>query len=554
MFKRSKDANQQDIFASIPSMLQGQAYEQYNDENAWHNIFRSQLLGRIDETLFKPLYDQTTGAPNAPIRILVGMLSLKEGFGWSDHELYTECRFNLLVRSALGLCNINDSIPVESTYYLFRKRLHDYQKETGEEIIEKVFREITKGQVIDFHVNGRRIRMDSKLIGSNIAWCTRYEIIHNALVSFYKAFKGTLNLKLSRELRKELEEIALTESKKLVYSKNREEIQKSLQSLGILADKILNALDEHDNENYGMLKRVFGEHFRVNGTGGVDTLPKEEIKSGSVQNPNDTECAFRDKDGQKVKGYSANLTETCDEDSLNLILDVQLLPVNTPDVDFFQPGITNSSEVLGQVPSKVHSDGAYQSPENVWFCQEREINYFFNGIQGKPGRYDLNLEDDKLIVTDTQTGAIIPANKTKSGKWSIKTDDGKPRYFAQKEIDTCTLRKQIENMPFNERNKRNNIEATIFQFCYHTRNNKTRYRGLIKNKMWATLRCIWINLKRIVKYIGQNVGKSLKMSQNMLKNAGFSEKQHRFLTFCHILEIISAFFGYGKFFRLKFQF
>ncbi len=554
MFKRSKDANQQDMFSSIPFMLQGQSFKHYNDESAWHNMFRKQVLGRIDELLFRPLYDEAMGAPNAPIRILVGMLALKEGFGWSDNELFEECRFNLLVRAALGLFNINDSVPVESTYYLFRKRIHDYQKQTGEDIIEKVFQQITKGQVIDFQVSGRSIRMDSKLIGSNIAWCTRYEIVHNTLVLFHKGFGGKISIKLPGVLRKELEEISSTESKKVVYRLNREEIQEGLQSLGMLAHQLLMVFEEKDNENYGLLKRVFEEHFRVNATGGVEVLPKESIASGSVQNPNDTDCAYRDKDGQKVKGYSTNLTETCDEGALNLVVDVKLSPVNTPDVEFFQPAITCSAEVLDHLPGKAHCDGAFQSPENVEFCKKSEIAYFFNGIQGKEGRYDLNIQEGKLIVTDTHTGAVIPAKKARSGKWSIKTGDGKHRYFTQKEIDTCTLRKQIGNMPVSERNKRNNVEATIFQLSYHTRNNKTKYRGLFKNKMWATLRCIWINFKRIVKFIGHDAKKTLKMAEIIANNALFNKKQHQSSIFIQTFEIIITFFNKVSYLGLGFYF
>lgn len=38
----------------------------------------------------------------------------------------------------------------------------------------------------------------------------------------------------------------------------------------------------------------------------------------------------------------------------------------------------------------------------------------------------------------------------------------------------------------------------MFQISYHTRNNKTRYRGLVKHVMWACSRCMWINFIRLV--------------------------------------------------------
>ena len=69
------------------------------------------------------------GAPNASIQIMVGMMILKEGHGWSDIQLFENSRFNLLTRSALGLFNVNDPLPAESTYYLLRKRIYDHQRQ-----------------------------------------------------------------------------------------------------------------------------------------------------------------------------------------------------------------------------------------------------------------------------------------------------------------------------------------------------------------------------------------------------------------------------------------
>ncbi len=60
------------------------------------------------------------------------MLILKEGFGWSDEQLFEAIHFNLLVRRALGLLNLTDEVPVESTYYLFKQRVNiDYHVEVA---------------------------------------------------------------------------------------------------------------------------------------------------------------------------------------------------------------------------------------------------------------------------------------------------------------------------------------------------------------------------------------------------------------------------------------
>ncbi|GHT82704.1 hypothetical protein FACS1894137_02110 [Spirochaetia bacterium] len=43
--------------------------------------------------------------------------------------LFEEARYNLLTRGALGLVNNDDEPPTESTYYLLRQKIVDYEKE-----------------------------------------------------------------------------------------------------------------------------------------------------------------------------------------------------------------------------------------------------------------------------------------------------------------------------------------------------------------------------------------------------------------------------------------
>jgi hypothetical protein len=121
-------------------------------------------------------------------------------------------------------------------------------------------------------------------------------------------------------------------------------------------------------------------------------------------------------------------------------------------------------------------------------------------MHGAKGRYDLLFaENGELIVT----GERIAVKKLKGQqKWGIRVSN-RNRYFTQKEIDACAFRKQIQNIPVETTNVRNNVEATIFQFCYHYRHDKSKYRGLCKHAMWANIRCLWVNFARILKYVKQ---------------------------------------------------
>lgn len=142
MFKKSSESGQLNIFTSPKALFSGNSLKMFEDEYAWHNQFRKQVTMRIDEDIFRPLYCLDNGTPNAPIRLLVAMMVLKEAEGLSDQKIFENCRFNLLVRSAIGLHNADDPLPTESTYYLFRQRIRDYATEENENLFETAFAQI----------------------------------------------------------------------------------------------------------------------------------------------------------------------------------------------------------------------------------------------------------------------------------------------------------------------------------------------------------------------------------------------------------------------------
>ena len=514
MFRKTNKEPQVDLFGGVPSILEGGTLKQYNNDNHWHNQFRKYVVSRIDETVFKVLFNETTGAPNASVSLLVGMMILKESFGWSDSQLFEQCRFNLLARSALGLFNLNDTLPAESTYYLLRKRMYEYQNQTGEDLLEKTFKQITSDQVQEFEVNGRSIRMDSKLIGSNIALYSRFEIIHHTLCRFYKTLNRQEKSRLSAKDKQPLRILTKEEPQKTVYRSTREEIKSRLQPMGVLMYKIINTYTYHKSEQYQLLCRVFDEQYKIAEDQQIQLRQREEIASDSVQSPHDPDSAYRHKGDQQVKGYSINITETTsDDDSVDLITNVMVEKANVPDTQFVQPAIEATSEVTGQKVEKVYADGAYQSPTNDEYCED--IDMVFTGIQGAPSRYDLEMTSTGLIVTDTQTGECIQAvlaKKMKNSKedcWRIKTSDGY-KYFNQQAIRASKLRRTMKQRSLEELHKRNNVEATIYHLSCLIRNNKTRYRGHFKQKVWAYCRCLWINLVRIINFKKQICQRTFK--------------------------------------------
>lgn len=523
MFRKSSKEPQFDLLSNVPSLLSDQAARKYTDKGHWHHQFRQEVVNRIDETIYKVLFSDKMGAPNASIRLLVGMMILKEAFGWSDSQLFEQCQFNLLTRGALGMVNLNDPVPAESTYYLFRKRVYEYHRQSGEDLLEKTFLQITREQIKQFEVNGREIRMDSKLIGSNIAYYSRYEIIHQTLYGFYKTLDKKSKYKLPYSTRKQLEVLMDQEPGKTVYRSTKEEILLRLQPIGLLIHKLLHTYQDHTSKAYRLLQRVFDEQYKIVDKQQIQLRPKEEISPNSVQSPHDPDSAFSHKYNQNVKGYSVNVTETSSDENLNLITNVIVDPANMAENKFVQQAINSTIELTDQIVEKVYLDGAYQSPDNDEFC--KNIDMVYTGLQGFQSRFDLEMTPQGLMVTDTQTGAQTLATlakknkKSKEDRWFIKTTE-RTYYFSQQAIRASTLRKIIKNRSVEELQKRNNVEATIFQLSLHLRNKKSKYRGQFNLQIWAYCRCLWINLVRIANFIKQTCQRTFK-TMEIPANIGF---------------------------------
>ena len=502
-FKKSKQKSQPDLFATASFSLPERERRYMEDELSWHNEFYRNVLLNIDEEILRPLFvDGNMGAPTKQLRILIAMRMLKEGRGCSDEQLYENVRFNLVWRQAVGLFNINDECPSIDSYYMLFRRIAEYEQNNPEHVnlYKKIYQDLTAKQIKKYKIAGRTIRMDSKLIGSNIAWFSRYEIIHE---TFRKQVPEQEAMRISDQLyRQKALDFLAEDASKTVYRSDDETLGQRLLDLGIVISHILAMRGEGE---VSLLHRVFHEQYDVDKDGNITVRDKKLVSATSVQNPNDPDAAYRSKGGKEVKGYSTNITETCDEeDKPNLITDVQVKPANAADNGFLKDAVEDTRKVTDNCIDKVIVDGAYQSKENRNLASDEENGFELvaNGLQGKPSRFDLELQDDgSLEVTDKQTAEVITATKVKDGQWKIAVESPKGkksyRYFDNEAIERSQNRQRMETIPWEERKKRNNVEATIFQYCFLTRNNKTRYRGLFKQTLQALARCAWINMRRL---------------------------------------------------------
>ena len=252
---------------------------------------------------------------------------------------------------------------------------------------------------------------------------------------------------------------------------------------------------------YDLIERVLLEQYQIDGEGEeqrVELKPAQEISADSLQSPHDEEAAYRKNKDETVRGDSANVTETCEEE-LNLIVDVQVERATTADNSYLEEAVRNSEAVLEGQAQEISADGAYYSEHNQTYAQEQDKEIHYTGFPGKKGRYDYERTEDGVVVIDCESGERQLAEEYKPGRYRFRVE-GKWRYITDKDIDTAACRRRTENLPRELFNRRCNVQATIFQIGYHTRKKKLKYRGKYRVQLWAVCRAAWINMRRLASY------------------------------------------------------
>lgn len=173
MFRENDEQIQFDFFD--PFQLMGKKMRQ-RLETSWAGTFYREIFCRNGEAPFAVLYSDEPSRPNAAGNVLASAEILKAGFGWSDEELYGHLQFNLQVRYALGLRDMS-AMPFElRTLYNFRRRLSQNVQESGENLLEQAFVQVTDEQLASLKLKTGHQRMDSVMVSSNIRQLLRRHV------------------------------------------------------------------------------------------------------------------------------------------------------------------------------------------------------------------------------------------------------------------------------------------------------------------------------------------------------------------------------------------
>jgi hypothetical protein len=451
---------------------------------------------------------------------------LKTGFGWSDAELEKNMRFDLLVRYALGMNNLNEEVPVLRTLYNFRRRVREYAQETGINLYQETFNAITDAQLEVLELKTGWQRMDSTQLMSNIAQMSRLGLV----LSVFQKGVSVLPSTEQAEWNKDHEAYLGAKPQNFCYRVKREEVEGHLVQVGYLLLELAEALRRHQasDEITELVNRALQDLYVIEDGERITLRPAAEIPGQSLQSPHDPEATYRKKGGEGYQGYVANLSETCDPDNpVQLLTSVQVAPNTTDDGLLLADSLAEQSD-RGITVDKMTVDGGYTGETGETACRDHQVQMLPTRIRGRrtaPDRWGwekytwLSDDDDIPRLVVCPQGQVAKLEAGRKGDWllarfdrtacadclfyqqhcRVKPYKRKPPtlFVSPRWIQVALLRQGMS--PANNA-LRAGVESTVRSFKHVFPAGKLPVRGVIRSLMVACCSALMVNCRRMHQY------------------------------------------------------
>lgn len=540
MFRKNDQHRQQAMFSTLDDLP---AKPRKRLENSWAATFYREFFSRIDENIFAILYSDQASRPNIPVNVLVGLEALKAGFGWSDAELEAQMAFNIQVRYALGYRDLTEGHFELRTVYNFRRRLAQHMQETGENLLEEAFEQVTDEQIAALELKTGKLRMDSTQIASNIRQMSRVQLLVEVTQRVWRMLTEEDKARYTADFAPYLKGT----SGQYSYHIEPGEAPQHLEASGHLLRQLVAELatEYGEQDTYRVLARVYDEHFVE-----VETSlrPKvgDELSSQSLQSPDDLEATYRHKRGRGYQGYVANVTETCDpENPLQLIVKLQTEANSTDDAALLEDAVPNLVERMDV--DEMYTDGGYNSPTVDAALNEAQIELIQTAIRGQqPADNRLTVSD--FVFTRDENGTpqavrcpggqdaeVLPARKPE--RFVARFDAAQcatcplrdrcpaeplkrtPQYrslrFNQQQANVAHRRENQRHAKASGQNLRSAVEATVRSVKHSFGNHKLPVRGHIRVSLMLVASAAMVNVRRIWwAQVRQNEAKAVQYGTN----------------------------------------
>jgi len=528
LFRRN-DGHIQGGFSSFEMLMPEKMKKKVMKSAEWG--FYNEVFSKIDEEIFREMYSEKDSRPNAAVNVLAGSLILKELKKWTYSELFHHMEFDILTRVALGLHDLSMDHYAQSTLFLFQQRLEDLEKKTGRKLMKELLDSLNLETISRMGISSETIRIDSTFLDSNIRRYGRIQLLIEGLQRLWRILDDKDRKKYKDMFAPYIKE----SSEHYIYNLQSGESGKCLDDIAkIYTGLHLSLCGKYGDNSFftEVFSRLKIEQIKVE-EGRIEVRQQDEIHSGALQSPDDTEATYRNKRGEQHRGYSAQITETVDtEKGLSLITDVAVTPNNRDDSSYLEEKIDGYIE---SGVKEIHVDGGYGSERiDEKLSGHADVNLYQSAVKGRKKGVDLSIirkEDGRYSVKCPLQE--VPASKT-SSRFKVKFDysicrecphqadcpAGKNKgkcYFSHSDYSKQKRHNAMKELPEEKRNIRSGSESTMFEL-FHDRkgNKKMRFRGRFAMELNTICRAIGTNFSRVFRHNTQKPQKSGELSLNTL--------------------------------------
>ena len=255
-----------------------------------------------------------------------------------------------------------------------------------------------------------------------------------------------------------------------------------------------------------------------------------------ISSPYDVEARYKTKRDTSWIGYSVHVSETCEDDTPNLITQVTTTPASVDDHTMLEP-IQADLAARDMTPAEHYVDSGYVDAQALVESQRQQIKLV--GPMQADGSWQARTPGgitNAQFVFDWEAGqAVCPQGKL-SRTWQSCTDRNGSAViqvgFARSDCQSCerrsdctraqkqgrqlmlrpreqhlallTAREWQESAEFKERySRRAGVEGTFTQALRRADLRHTRYIGLAKTHLQNVIIAVALNLLRIVAWLGE---------------------------------------------------
>ena len=510
MFKKNTGHVQKNLFGLFNSMndKQQQEVKASSEYYFYHLIFCN-----IPEDIFANLYSDKKSRPNAPINAMVSSIILMDRNKWTYEQLFRAIKFDLLMKIALGLDTIDDIPFCPASLFNFQNRLSDHFNETGENLLEQVFDQLTEDQLKTLKLKTNIQRTDSFMAASNIRNYSRLQLLIEMVIRIYRVLSDEDKQQFSEKFQAYINK----SSGQYLYHLKAADLPHELEKMGQLyqwIDENLSATYA-DFDIFKIFERVYTEHFTVVAEK-VTVKSPGQLHSGCVQSPDDVEATYRDKNGKTSKGQAINVTETAHPDNpINLLTDVAVNPNNIDDSQVLSERLASIKHKTPDL-DEFHFDGAFGSSDNDAKFEEYGITPIQTAVRGRQSGVAIEIdpvsEHEYHVSCPQQRVASKPTRRRHKAEFELEQCQQCPHrnqcpaipmkkynvfYFSHEDYLAKRRQNRIYEIPKERRKLRNNVEATVNEFVCKMPQKKLKVRGAFKAAVFAYSLAIAVNFGRI---------------------------------------------------------